>query len=43
LFPALQLIWAEGGYAGALIEWVQSQALAEDGQPLAPISLVIVG
>jgi putative transposase len=24
LFPTLQLIWADGGYAGALIEWVQS-------------------
>jgi putative transposase len=21
-FPALQLIWADGGYAGALVEWV---------------------
>ena len=22
-YPALQLIWADGGYAGALIAWVQ--------------------
>lgn len=24
LFPALQLLWADGGYAGALIAWVQT-------------------
>jgi transposase len=24
LFPSLRLIWADGGYAGALIEWVQA-------------------
>jgi putative transposase len=24
LFPALQLVWADGGYAGALINWVQT-------------------
>ena len=23
LYPRLQLVWADGGYAGALIEWVQ--------------------
>ena len=23
-FPSLRLIWADGGYAGALIEWVQA-------------------
>ena len=23
LYPKLQLIWADGGYAGALIEWVR--------------------
>jgi putative transposase len=23
-FPSLQLIWADGGYAGALIAWVQA-------------------
>lgn len=24
-FPRLQLIWADGGYAGQLIEWVRSR------------------
>ena len=23
-FPSLQLIWADGGYAGALIDWVKT-------------------
>ena len=23
LYPRLQLVWADGGYAGALIEWVK--------------------
>jgi putative transposase len=23
-FPSLQLIWADGGYAGALVEWVKA-------------------
>ena len=23
-FPSLRLIWADGGYAGALVEWVQT-------------------
>jgi putative transposase len=24
LFPSLRLVWADGGYAGALVEWVQT-------------------
>jgi putative transposase len=24
LFPSLRLIWADGGYAGALVQWVQT-------------------
>ena len=25
-FPRLQLIWADGGYAGKLVDWVMSQS-----------------
>jgi len=24
LFPSLRLVWADGGYSGALVEWVQT-------------------
>ncbi len=30
-FPRLQKIWADGGYAGALVEWVQQTCGCDSG------------